>query len=162
MVQYAMDKQCGKCKQTKPLAEFKSWRPKSKPEKTRYQSYCMDCARSYDKEYRARNVDKIKAYRVENKDRARQQDKNRARGRTLAKYGLTEEKIEQMKTAQAGACMICGKIPDDTLVVDHCHETGKVRGLLCRVHNAALGAFEDDPMMLLNAIEYLKLSRQGE
>ena len=124
--------------------------------------WCKDCC----SEYRQSNKEKInarqKVYRDANRERVREWDKQTSRRSTLAKYGLTEERFEEMKTAQRGACMICSKIPEDTLVVDHCHATGQVRGLLCRKHNAALGAFDDDPMMLLNAIEYLKLSRQGE
>lgn len=42
------------------------------------------------------------------------------------------------------------------LVIDHCHVTGKVRGLLCNGCNTALGAFQDDPKVLRRAISYLK------
>ena len=65
-----------------------------------------------------------------------------------------------MLTAQSGGCAICGRKPEQqkryqTLHVDHCHETGKVRGLLCDQHNLLLGQFNDDPKLLRRAADYL-------
>ena len=53
-------------------------------------------------------------------------------------------------------CYICGETEFKDLFVDHCHTTGRVRGILCRKHNSALGVFEDNIAYLEKAIEYLK------
>jgi len=71
------------------------------------------------------------------------------------KYGLTPEHYEEMLERQGGGCAICGKPPGDTaLHVDHCHETGRVRGLLCFSCNAGLGQFKHDPELLEAALTY--------
>jgi hypothetical protein len=61
---------------------------------------------------------------------------------------------------QENSCAICGKEEParryKTFNVDHCHHTGKVRGLLCRQCNMALGGFNDDIGLLEKAILYLK------
>jgi hypothetical protein len=59
-----------------------------------------------------------------------------------------------MVKAQNGLCAICGAEPDE-LVVDHCHASGNVRGLLCHSCNLGLGKFFDNTSYLSNAINYL-------
>lgn len=120
------------------------------------QSQCRECHKETDAAWREKNHDKLVAYREKNRERARAQDKLRARSKRLAQYGLTEDQFEEMSTAQDGACQICGTVPEQ-LVVDHDHVTGVVRGLLCRPCNAALGIFKDDPDLLRKAIEYLRV-----
>jgi len=63
-----------------------------------------------------------------------------------------------MKEVQKGRCLICTKIPTKQLVVDHCHTTGKVRGLLCDKCNFLLGLANDQINVLQNAIAYLESS----
>jgi hypothetical protein len=72
-------------------------------------------------------------------------------------FGITLEIYEQMDQAQKGVCAICGKYPPKKkcLCVDHNHKTGKVRGLLCNLCNAALGGFKDNIELLTAAIAYL-------
>ena len=60
-----------------------------------------------------------------------------------------------MLKSQKSRCLICKKI--DKLVIDHCHKTGKVRGLLCHCCNAGIGMFEDNIEILDKAKEYLKI-----
>lgn len=77
------------------------------------------------------------------------------------KYGITEEEYLQMFLNQKNSCKICQTPFSDesryTLaVVDHCHETGKVRGLLCQRCNRALGGFKDSLEILKNCISYLE------
>ena len=77
-------------------------------------------------------------------------------------YGITLEWYNEQHEKQNGLCAICGK-PETAVVrgnrislaVDHCHETGKVRGLLCRACNNAIGAFNHDINVLNKAIAYL-------
>lgn len=74
---------------------------------------------------------------------------------TLAKYGLKQEDYDRMTIRQGGACAICG---DDgsSLLIDHDHLTGEVRGLLCMDCNFMLGNAHDDIRILHRGIMYLK------
>lgn len=80
-------------------------------------------------------------------------------------YGLLPGTAEFVLANMGDACMICGvSKPYDTahprtLVVDHCHTTGAVRGILCSSCNSGLGYFRDNPEFLRNAIAYLRRSR---
>ena len=73
------------------------------------------------------------------------------------KYGLTLEQYDAMLAAQDGVCAICGEPrPEDrTLHVDHDHDTGEIRGLLCFKCNNALGDFNDDHDLFQRAAAYL-------
>ncbi len=79
------------------------------------------------------------------------------------KYGLTKEEYNELLKKQKSVCAICGKVDNrimkGTVVklnVDHCHKTGKVRGLLCNRCNSGLGLLKDDINLLNKAILYLK------
>ena len=74
------------------------------------------------------------------------------------RFGITKAQYDGMLLAQKGTCAICGQFEKKNrrLSVDHCHKTGKVRGLLCLVCNSALGKFRDDIQTLVKAQEYLK------
>lgn len=84
------------------------------------------------------------------------------RRKRLKVYGLTDEDYERMNAEQSGRCAICRRDDiarsDSTagLVVDHCHATGRVRGLLCNLCNAGIGHLREDPAIFLAAIEYLR------
>jgi hypothetical protein len=83
----------------------------------------------------------------------------RSRGRWLrSKFGISLEEYNELWARQDGRCAICRKPDPDGhwLAVDHCHNTGKVRGLLCKLHNRALGQFGDDIELLRAAIRYLE------
>lgn len=91
-------------------------------------------------------------------DCAKPQKMERQGWRLLEKrFGLTKEAYEQLLEKQNGGCAICGEAcaTGDRLAVDHDHETGEVRGLLCRKHNVGLGMFNDDVDLLLAALLYL-------
>src|SRR5882757_4160317 len=72
-------------------------------------------------------------------------------------YGITSEEYDQMYYDQNGLCLICSEEePGGRLMpVDHCHATGKIRGLLCANCNRGLGIFKDDPDRLVAAAMYL-------
>jgi hypothetical protein len=70
------------------------------------------------------------------------------------RYGVTPEVWAEMLERQGGVCALCEEKKE--LHVDHCHETKKVRGLLCMTCNTALGKFKDDPEVLRRAIAYIE------
>jgi hypothetical protein len=80
----------------------------------------------------------------------------------IKKYGMTEERYKEMYVKQGGVCEICGGMPDivvhgiTRLAIDHNHDTGKVRGLLCNNCNAGMGILGDSEEHLLAALAYLK------
>lgn len=81
-----------------------------------------------------------------------------------SRYKLTPKDVARMYLKQKGRCKICKEVGSTqeignpklrNLKIDHCHKTGKVRGLLCNSCNLALGHFKDDKSSLLKAILYL-------
>lgn len=96
----------------------------------------------------------------------RAKNPNYERNRKLnERYGITHERYQEMFHLQNGCCAIC-KQPESarhnrsnriqTLAVDHCHKTGKVRGLLCQDCNRGIARFYDDPARIEKAIKYLQ------
>ena len=76
------------------------------------------------------------------------------------KYGLSKNDYELLLHSQNGTCAICKSSDSQTslskwLFVDHCHKTGKIRGLLCNKCNSGLGAFDENIDVINNSIEYL-------
>lgn len=89
------------------------------------------------------------------KRRKSHQERRYARKWDLAtKYGLTLEEYEQMCRERGNRCDICGK-PSKSPCVDHDHDTGLVRGLLCRKCNRGLGLLGDSAAALARAVKYL-------
>lgn len=72
------------------------------------------------------------------------------------RYGITEQDYALMESRQDGRCAICRRIPASSFHIDHCHETGKVRGLLCSFCNKGLGHFRDNEQSLLAAAAYVR------
>jgi len=74
-------------------------------------------------------------------------------------YNITLETFNKMFESQQGCCAICGTHQLELkrrLCVDHCHDTGKIRGLLCDACNKGIGHLNDDTVRLQKAIQYLK------
>jgi hypothetical protein len=71
---------------------------------------------------------------------------------------ISTTQIEELERRCGGRCEICGaeQGPKRKLAIDHDHETGHVRGLLCRQCNLGLGAFDDRILLLISAVEYLQ------
>lgn len=76
-----------------------------------------------------------------------------------AKYGMTLHRYKTMRRDQKGVCAICGKRTATALRIDHDHDSGRVRGLLCVQCNTGLGQFKDDETLLRKAIKYLQRNR---
>ena len=84
----------------------------------------------------------------------------------MREYGITIEQYKEMSEKQNGLCAICHKPETQerkgikySLAVDHCHRTGKVRGLLCFKCNSAMGSFEKRDIPVSNIEEYLEIYR---
>lgn len=77
--------------------------------------------------------------------------------RLKCKYGITADDYERMLEEQSYVCAICEREPANStgLFVDHCHATGRIRGLLCAACNLVLGRWEDNPLCAENALAYL-------
>ncbi len=160
-------KVCTKCDETKPLSEF------SKRGKGRggYNSRCKACRLEYYRAYRVANRARFnatstryyKAHRAEVAARKRvQRTENPEKCASQAlqtKYGITLADYDEMLETQGGGCAICGNTPVENgrrLCVDHDHETGEVRGLLCDACNRGLGYFRDDSEICRQAMLYLR------
>ena len=97
-----------------------------------------------------------KACRNEKRRGTRQEEGHKTR---MKKYGLTPEDYENMLKEQHYSCAICHTHISKLKVrlhVDHCHTTGKVRGLLCVKCNQGIGMFNDDAELLDRAMDYLE------
>jgi hypothetical protein len=134
---------CVGCRKRFPLTKFDK-HPASA--NGRYRK-CMEC----------RNlVRRIRYYRPENRERFFEQ---RRKGRLKARYGISVEQYNKMTKEQNGLCAICkNECPKygEVLSVDHCHETGRVRALLCDPCNRLLACARDSEEVLKSAIEYLE------
>jgi hypothetical protein len=85
-------------------------------------------------------------------------EKNLRRG-----YGITLEQHDHMLTEQGSVCKVCGQLASsDQLVIDHDHNTGIVRALLCRKCNVALGMMDEDPERIQQLKEYAEWCKTGE
>jgi len=149
---------CTKCGENKPLEDFNKYK-KTRTTGERYVYESAECKVCKYAQFKAN------PNRVKNNSKYQKTSKGRisARKNVLKQYGLALEDYEKMFSNQGGACMIClrpesathgGKIKN--LCVDHCHESGRTRDLLCSGCNVALGRIEDNIDTLKAMIEYLE------
>lgn len=117
-------------------------------------------------DYRCTKCANIRAsrWREKNPIRCRQNGVRGERKYLLKWYGVTPEWYESKLLEQHGRCAICGTCKNGSkkhLDVDHCHKTGKVRGLLCNRCNTGIGQLKDNEQILLSAISYLRVYGNG-
>lgn len=145
-------RRCYKCGIEKDLSAFP--KHKGKPENRGYK--CKLCCVESSRKYREENADELKERRKPFLEKYIENKYKRL-------YGITLEQYQEMYEAQNGLCAICGQ-PETcktntgkiaNLSIDHDHDTGEVRGLLCRNCNHGLGCFKDNKESLRNAITYL-------
>ena len=124
--------------------------------------------RKYQADYRARHPGMAAEYmkkrreehpeiRKEYLKKSRERRATIARRYSLKKYGLTEESYSVLLESQNSVCAICKAkcSRSKELSVDHCHVTGKVRGLLCSSCNLALGNLKENVESMKNMIKYI-------
>lgn len=96
---------------------------------------------SYNKKLRANNPEKLKGYKLK------------------AKFGMNINQYNELFKKQNGCCLICKKHQislSKALAVDHCHQSNKIRGLLCSSCNIGIGHLQDNVKVLQAAIDYLQ------
>ena len=133
---------------------MRAWRAQNKEKNAAYQ-------KEYYKEYRKKNTetlaDRNKKWREENKE---QDALVMLKARLKRKYNISIEEYETLIESQNNSCKVCGTHAKNNLkgklYIDHCHTTGKVRGLLCMKCNSALGLLNDDKELIQNLLDYLK------
>lgn len=131
-------KRCPSCKEWKTVEDH--YYPNPLPGRPNHTtSRCKEC--DYKRRHTPEGLARVRAA---------------SRKKQLKQYGLTPEAYRQLIGQQDGRCAICGK-RESKLQVDHDHATGKVRGLLCRSCNVALGHLDDSPLTCRQAAYYLEL-----
>jgi hypothetical protein len=140
-----------------------------------YRSNGLTCSREcYRKTQRWRELQQEQDQRPERKARKNELRRGSERVRQynrkkqLERYGVTVEQHDAMLEEQRGLCALCGNPPKpggiraaSRLHLDHDHETGKPRQLLCNTCNQGLGYLKDDPALLRAAADYIERHRQS-
>jgi hypothetical protein len=165
-------KTCSKCKVEKQLTAF----GKCVDRKDGLSQYCKECWKDHYKAHRQRNLER--GHQRYESNKAWILDKNKRRYEKLkaefgsdvsfpeikrnrhykTRYGIDIETYNLLLLQQNHSCLICGvhqKELTKRLAIDHCHQTGKVRGLLCAKCNKGLGQFNDNPELIKRAAAYL-------
>lgn len=166
-------KNCTNCNTVKPLGEF----ARNKSKFDGLQTVCRPCSTILHRRYVEANREHVSKVRRENrknwspeqvavhKARAKKwRDENRERLRVQKaerRLGAEEGTRQRLLEDQKGKCAICGLPESDKvrLHMDHCHGTGKVRGLLCNNCNTGIGFMQDSPEILRMAALYLETSK---
>lgn len=114
------------------------------------QTRCKECAGKDVKKWQKENPEK---YEEGWKRSTSQRDRLRKKA-TL--YNISVEDLQKLYDDANGKCEICGNEPNRWLVVDHCHNSTKVRGIICEQCNQALGLFKDNPEVMRAAALYIE------
>lgn len=151
-------KQCKKCKEIKDLTCFSV----DKFNRDGLRSKCKKCRSLDSKEWHKNNKEKVKI----NSAQWYKNNPEKALERSLKqRYNISLETFKKLLSNQNNVCAICqqSETAIDTrlgkprmLAVDHCHTTGKVRGLLCTGCNAALGFIKENAERALKLANYIK------
>ena len=133
-----------------PEAKKQRHRVLGRVTKKRWRDKNIEFARRKSREHRAKKVAEDPEY--DKKLYAKYRDRLAAR-----RYGLTIEEHTLLWKQSQNQCAICSSTVE--LCIDHCHETGVVRGVICKLCNKGLGHFRDNEVFLDRAITYLQIPR---
>lgn len=147
-------KRCRACNKIKDVSEFSVFTKA----KDGYAYKCRECQAEAKRLERKNRGDAVRA--VQNAWYHRNK-KIVAEQNLVRSYGITQEQREAMEKEQGGLCASCGNPPRGRghtakLFVDHCHTTGRVRGLLCHPCNVALGLLRDDPARIRALLAFVE------
>jgi len=127
--------------------------------------YLADPAKSIArvKRWQQENADRVNAYHRARRAEPAAKRADRS-GYLKRKYGITIEHYDELLARQGGRCAICRREPrpDISLHLDHDHESGLLRGILCFRCNNSLGDLDDDPGLLRAALRYLESYQAAE
>jgi hypothetical protein len=140
-------KRCTNCGVDKPLSAY----GKQPGGRLGLHPRCKECRQAQERARYAEKREEILAKQKANPNRKA----NRLRHERRKKYGVTDDLLGVLTDHQDGRCAVCGGAVEK-LCIDHDHDTGVVRGLLCSPCNIGLGHLKDDPVRLLAAVEYLR------
>jgi len=116
---------------------------------------------SYQTEWARNNKDKVRA--AQQRYYNSQQGQWKSLDKVAKRYGIVAEDYAWMLNKQDCGCAICGthytNTRDNQLVIDHCHSTGKVRGLLCHKCNSGHGQYSDNLTVMCDSAEYVATHR---
>lgn len=145
-----MLKKCNRCKIERSIEEFHIHKKCIGGRTT----ICKYCVSKSCKEWQDKNKDKMKEYRKKNsKTHSEKYRENFIKN----KYGISSLEYESLLVQQNYQCKICkSQIKNKRLHIDHCHNTGKIRGLLCSNCNTSLGLIKDNIQTLKDMILYLE------
>lgn len=142
-----MTKKCNKCGQVKSFSEFF----KDKANKTDgLYGMCKECKTAATLKWRAENKE------IYNTAQRAYSGKHRTRIHYKRAYGITPEVFDQMLVEQGNRCKICQRkyiAKTKKFVIDHCHDSGKLRGILCYNCNRGMH-YVDDAKFMAAALEY--------
>ncbi len=144
-------KKCCTCKIEKEFDNFN----KNRKNKDGYNKQCRECASMSNAAY----YYKTHNFQLQRgRDKHKRKSKCRRRETIMRMYKLNIDDFNKMLFEQKEKCAICDIKPTDTLCIDHNHITGKIRGLLCRKCNMAMGILKLDQglELLFNSIKYFK------
>ena len=151
-------KRCNHCRQEKPVSDFY----RNRHAKDGLQGCCKPCSAAHNRASHVRLKDARNAQRRAEQQALREGDPAEYKRWLQAKnlrqnFGLTLDDYEKLLVLQHGVCGICGCPPPEhkRFDVDHEHETGAIRGLLCGRCNRAIGMLDDDPARFSRAASYL-------
>jgi hypothetical protein len=167
-IEFPKEKHCYGCKRTMPADAFYV----EKRAACGLSSRCKDCVGVYQRDQYARKPERsLESSRQYRAQQARKRDEFIAAEsgeapptmkREIGVYGIGIEEFCELNRLQSGRCAICHRLPDEVkghrskrLYIDHCHETGVVRGLLCTSCNGAIGYFKNNVRTLIAAAKYL-------
>jgi hypothetical protein len=145
------EKLCRGCDHSLPLDNFRK-----RPDGHRPRSRCMECEAKAAKKDRQLHPDKRRAIKKRYAEKHPEMIKKWGRRHSWRKMGLDPDIVEKFLSTHNGNCDICGLPPNGQAhAIDHCHKSGKFRGVLCSHCNSGLGYFRDNPDLLDKAKIYL-------
>jgi hypothetical protein len=149
---------CRTCGKHKAPSEFYFHKASGRP-----RAHCKSCTNAQSRAYHKANPEKRRARYLRAKEADPETLQRKLRATNLRwRFGLTQNDYDAMFTQQGGCCAICGSGPKGKhLYIDHDHNTGAIRGLLCNYCNLGLGKFKDNPDTLRKAARYLDAQREA-
>lgn len=132
------EKECGRCGVVKPAREFHKHAQTRDGLNTR----CKPCAVAVAAEWQKANPEQALKHQWTNR---------------LIEYGITQDQYDALAQRAGGMCELCGKVAD--LVIDHCHTSGVVRGLLCNRCNFRMALFDNKGFLKRAALYVLRAKK---